>query len=63
MEELINDLVKIYPNYYDLGRAVHRIHLKLQEREKTPHTEFDKIDANIEIKRILKELNENSFSL
>ena len=69
MEELINDLVKAYPNYYELGQAVHRIHLRLQEREKTPHTAYDKVDAKIEIKKILKELkndttlNETSFRL
>ena len=56
MEELINDLVKKYPNYADLGQAVHHIRRRLNEREKGADKEWDKINAHIEIKQILKDL-------
>ena len=56
MEDLINELVKKYPNYADLGQAVHRIHLMLKKRESGADKEWDKIDSHIEIKQFLKEL-------
>ena len=56
MEELINDLIKKYPNYADLGQAVHRIHRKLNERKRGADKEWDKINAHIEIKQMLKDL-------
>ena len=56
MEELINDLVKKYPNHADLGKAVHRIHLMLNVREKGVDKEWDKINSHIEIKQFVKEL-------
>jgi hypothetical protein len=56
MEDLINELAKKFPNYYDLGEAVHRIHIELQKREKDSYEEYDKINANIQIKKMLREM-------
>jgi hypothetical protein len=56
MEDLINELAKKFPNYYDLGEAVHRIHVELQKREKDSYEEYDKINANIQIKKMLREM-------
>ncbi len=56
MEDLINELAKKFPNYYDLGQAVHHIHLELKKREKDSYEEYDKIKANIQIRKMLKEM-------
>ena len=36
MEELIEILMKKYPNYIDLGRKIHEIHNKLKKGKKYP---------------------------
>ncbi len=61
MEELLEALIKRYPNHYSLGAAVHWVYNELKERERTKHREFDKIDERIEVMKLIKQLETKNF--
>ena len=63
IHSIFNLLVKKYPNYLDLGKAVHKVNLILNNREKVEHAKSDIIFEKIEIEKIIKSLKENTFSL
>lgn len=56
MEELLEILMKKYPNYVDLGIKIHEIHNKLKNREKIPHKTWDTIDERLELSKIIREI-------
>jgi hypothetical protein len=54
MEELLEILIKRYPNHQELGRAVSEVYSKLKSREKTRHEEFNRVDEMIDFTKIIK---------
>ena len=64
MEELLEKLIKQYPNYYSLGAAVTWVHRELKERKAgTKHIGFDSIDERIEVKKIIQQLDDKVFPI
>lgn len=62
MEELLEKLIKRYPNYYELGAAVNWVYAQLKEREKVNHSGFDPIDERIELRKLICQLDDKNFN-
>ena len=58
-QELLQTLIKKYPNHQQLGGAVQKVFNILNKREPAPNMGLDRVEENIEVARIINKIKSN----